>query len=100
MIPMGRVNYRSLDPVERVRELTWALVDDHIEDADWTELQKLLTDSPESRLAYLEAMQLHTDLLYRFKDQQDDGSIKQETTVLSFLGDSGTMQTPTLEVGS
>ncbi|MEX2168026.1 MAG: hypothetical protein WD851_01835 [Pirellulales bacterium] len=98
---MGRLNYRPADPTERVREITWALVDDHIKDAEWSELQTLLTDSTKARLAYIEAMQLHTDLLYHFKDRQADGAGgKPRTTVLSFLSDSGTMNTPTFEVGS
>lgn len=100
MIPMGRANYRNANPIERVRELTWALVDDHIEDTEWRELQKLLTDSAEARFAYIEAMQLHTDLLFHFRDQlADEAGVKSGTTVLSFLGDSGAMRTPTMEVG-
>ena len=98
---MGRMNHRPADQAERVREITWALVDEHIEDAEWSELQTLLTDSTEARLTYIEAMQLHTDLLYHFQDQHaDEAGGKPRTTVLSFLGDSETMNTPTFEVGS
>ena len=101
MIPMGRANIRPVDPSERVRELTWAMVDEQIEDNQWSELQKLLTDNTAARLAYIEAIQLHTDLLFHFRDPQTDESTKkQETPILGSLGGSAAIAAPTMEVGS
>jgi hypothetical protein len=93
VIPMGRAFSRPADSTERVRELTWAVVDDHIEDAEWNELQKLLTDSAESRLAYIEAIQLHTDLLFHFKEQSGDSN-KESDPVLGFLGNAAGIESP------
>lgn len=85
MIPMGRANF---NPADRVRELTWAMVDDHITDAEWSELQQHLANSAESRLAYIEAIQLHTDLLFHFKQDRPASSKQEPNTVLGFLGTS------------
>ena len=96
MIPMGREYSRSSDPTNRVQELTWAMVDDHLADAEWSELQKLLTDSAESRHAYIDAIQLHTDLLFHFQNQsaREVLPVEESTPVLGFLGDPVPVESP------
>lgn len=100
MIPMGSADQQMTDPNERVLELTWALVDDHLEEAAWNELQKSLVDSAAARQAYIQAMQLHTDLLFHYKDQRPADSTQGTPSILGCLGDSTAMTFPTLEVGS
>lgn len=100
MIPMGRANYRLVDPKERVRELTWALVDERIENAQWSELQKLLTDSVDARGAYIEAIQLHSDLLFHFKNQQaNDAKQEKETPILGSLESKDAIAAPAIGIG-
>lgn len=74
------------------------MVDDNIEDTEWIELQNLLTTSMEARLAYIEAIQLHTEMQYRFQDRAHDSGDKSPA-VLSFLGDTTGLSTPTFELG-
>jgi hypothetical protein len=88
---MGRANF---SPTDRVRELTWAMVDDFITDAEWSELQQHLNNSAEARLAYIEAIQLHSDLLYHFKEPPLSDSESNTSSVLGFLGDPGSVSSP------
>ena len=56
------------DPVvlERVQELTWALVDEQITDDEMRLLDNLLLSDDEARGTYIGCMQLHTDLMDHF----------------------------------
>ena len=51
-------------PRNRVRELTWAMIDQYLPDATWSELEALLERDSDARKEYIEAMQLHADLSF------------------------------------
>jgi hypothetical protein len=51
---------------ERVRELTWALLDDLITEEDMAALNGLLKTDESARREYLRCIQLHTDLQSHF----------------------------------
>jgi hypothetical protein len=51
---------------ERVRELTWALLDDLITEEEMTALNGLLKADERARSEYLRCIQLHTDLQSQF----------------------------------
>jgi hypothetical protein len=53
---------KNRQPAQRVHELTEKLVDQSILDAEWSELQALLTNSAEGRRAYIEPALLRADL--------------------------------------
>lgn len=98
---MGRANIQPADSADRVRELTWAMVDENLEDSQWSELQKLLTDSSSARFAYIEAMQLHTDLLFHFQDQHKGESKKDpDTPILGSIEASTAITSPTMGIGN
>lgn len=59
--------------LEQVEELTWALVDDHIDAAQLAELEKLLLDNEVARKTYVECMQMHADLHFMFNQNAKRG---------------------------
>ncbi len=83
-------NPRKPDPertvLERVQELTWALLDETITDDEKSLLDTLLLTGDAARTRYLECVQMHTDLMFHFaepaKTVAKSGS---QATVLSFL---------------
>ena len=52
--------------LERVQELTWALVDEEISDDEMTLLDTLLLSDDAARKHYLECVQLHADLMLHY----------------------------------
>jgi hypothetical protein len=52
--------------LEEAETLTWALLDDHLAEADAERLAKLLEQSEEARTRYIECVQLHVDLQDHF----------------------------------
>ncbi len=59
--------------LERVEELTWALVDDHIDEAEVAQLEKLLLEHESARKTYVECMQMHADLHLMFNKKAGVG---------------------------
>ncbi|MEX0867619.1 MAG: hypothetical protein WD030_09690 [Pirellulales bacterium] len=55
--------------LERVEELTWALVDDHIDEAEIAQLETLLLENESARKTYVECMQMHADLHFMFNQK-------------------------------
>ena len=69
---------------ERVQELTWALVDDQINDDEVQFLESLMLSDDKARGTYIECIQLHADLMSHFAAKNaPTGS--GNTQVLSFL---------------
>ncbi len=62
----------SDDPVvlERVQELTWALLDEQINDDEMTLLDSLLLADDAARRRYIECVQLHADLMAHYAPPQ------------------------------
>lgn len=52
--------------LDRVEELTWALVDEHIDDGEIAQLEKLLLEHEDARKTYVQCMQMHADLHFMF----------------------------------
>lgn len=69
MISMGRMKHQ---PAKRVLELTDKMVDERIPEAEWSELQALLTNSAEGRRTYVEVMLLQASLHYLFKKSRQE----------------------------
>ena len=51
---------------ERVQELTWALLDEQINDDEFMLLDNLLLSDEHARKSYVGCVQLHTDLMSHF----------------------------------
>jgi hypothetical protein len=73
--------------LDRVQELTWALLDDEIKDDEFSLLDTLLLSDDHARNRYVECVQLHVDLLAHYaaadaaKSPKDGG----KPSVLGFL---------------
>jgi hypothetical protein len=82
----------ELTVLDRVQELTWALLDDQITEDDISLLDTLLLTGESARSRYMECVQLHTDLMAHFaKENETAGKGSEKSPVLSFLnvGSSG-----------
>jgi hypothetical protein len=52
--------------LERVQELTWALVDEQITDDEMALLDNLLLSDDQARQRYIDCVQLHADLMWHY----------------------------------
>ena len=76
----------ELTALERVQELTWALLDDEIAEDEVSLLDTLLLTGESARNRYVECVQLHTDLMTHFaKENERAGKGGEKPPVLSFL---------------
>jgi hypothetical protein len=77
--------------LERVQELTWALLDEQISDDEMSLLDNLLLSDDAARNRYVECVQLHVDLLAHYASPAPAASAKpiSKSPVLGFLN-SGT----------
>ncbi len=78
------------DPVvnERVQELTWALVDEQINDDEMRLLDNLLLSDETARETYIGCVQLHTDLIEHFRQPAKPTATRTgKSLVLGFLSD-------------
>ena len=89
-----RANDANATIVERVQELTWALVDEQIDDDEMRLLDNLLLSDDGARDTYIACMQLHSDLMQEFVKPANDlpHAVPGQSPVLGFLGGA----TPTL----
>jgi hypothetical protein len=73
--------------LDRVQELTWAMLDEQIADDDRAWLDCALCSSAEARSTYLRCVQIHTDLTAYFAAPGKPASAKLVTKspVLGFL---------------
>jgi hypothetical protein len=72
---------------ERVQELTWALVDEQINQDEMQLLEGLLLSDDQARSTYIDCIQLHTDLSVHFaKAASGPATPDAQSPVLSFLG--------------
>jgi hypothetical protein len=73
--------------LDRVQELTWALLDEQIGDNDKAWLESALASSAEARTTYLRCVQIHADLSAHFAALGQPASAKPDTKspVLGFL---------------
>jgi hypothetical protein len=82
---------RNDDPeatvLERVQELTWALLDEDISDDEMSLLDTLLLTGDKARDRYIECIQLHTDLMAHYAEPKTaaGGVGGSKSPVLSFL---------------
>ena len=84
----SRANEANATIVERVQELTWALVDEQIDDDEMRLLDNLLLSDDGARETYIGCMQLHTDLMQQFAKPAKDSlsAVPDQSPVLGFLG--------------
>jgi hypothetical protein len=79
----------ELTALERVQELTWALLDDEITEDDVSLLDTLLLTGESARNRYVECVQLHTDLMTHFANEgESDGKGGEKLQIMSFLNAS------------
>jgi hypothetical protein len=79
---------------DRVQELTWALLDEEINDDEFRLLENLLLSDDQCRDSYIGCVQLHADLLTHFAAKGSDGTdATRKEPVLGFLSD----QMPTID---
>lgn len=72
--------------LERVQELTWALLDDTITEDEMSLLDTLLLTGDAARNRYVDCVRLHTDLMIHFNDPATaSGKSGAKSQVLSFL---------------
>jgi hypothetical protein len=73
--------------LDRTHELTWALLDEQITDAEMSELDLLLRTDGTARESYVRCMQLHADLASRFAPREKTPSTAgtKATQILGFL---------------
>ena len=62
----------SSEVADRVSLKTWELMDDQISESDLEQLNRDLESSVEARLAYVEALTMHVDLMQLFGNQDSD----------------------------
>jgi hypothetical protein len=76
--------------LERVQELTWAMLDDGISDDEMSLLDTLLLTGENARNRYIECVQLHTDLMAHYAAPSKKGAAgAAKSGVLSFLSGEG-----------
>jgi len=73
--------------LERVQELTWALVDEQITDDEMTLLENLLLSDDQARQRYVECVRLHAELTLHYAQPTPATSGKgpSKSPVLGFL---------------
>jgi hypothetical protein len=77
---------------ERVQGLTWALVENEIDEDELRLLENLLLSDDTARETYVDCVQLHTDLLSHFADAGKQPPAGGKSPVLGFLaGDAPPM---------
>jgi hypothetical protein len=75
-------------PLDRVHELSWALLDDNISNEARAELENLLLSDPAARDSYALCAQLHAELASFFAPTNAaPGKSAARTPVLGFLAD-------------
>jgi hypothetical protein len=77
---------------DRTQELTWALVDNCIDGQEFAELEDRLMNEVSARKAYLDCIQLHSELTDYFAAPKGGSAPSRlaKTPILGFLGsDSG-----------
>jgi hypothetical protein len=75
--------------LERVQELTWAMLDGAITDDELSLLDTLLLTGDEARCRYVECVQLHTDLMAHYSAPKTTVATQGTSTpVLGFLGNA------------
>jgi hypothetical protein len=85
--------------LERVQELTWALLDGEISDDELSLLDTLLLTGDDARNRYIECVQLHTDLMVHYADpNKSAGKASSQSPVLSFLTTSPSVDSPSSRV--
>jgi hypothetical protein len=82
----------STTELDRVQELTWALIDERISDGEKAWLDEALCCSEEARRTYLRCIQLHTELATHFAAPAPrTGTMPIATTPLLGLPGIGTL---------
>jgi len=78
---------------DRVQELTWALLDEQINDDEFILLDNLLLSDEKARESYIGCVQLHTELMSHFAVPRGktDSKIGGESPVLGFLNADSTL---------
>jgi hypothetical protein len=71
--------------LDRVEELTWAMLDDQISEHEFEQLNRTLLSDNKSRDSYLQCVQLHADLMAHFAETPCVAKRATGTTILGML---------------
>jgi hypothetical protein len=73
--------------IQRVQELTWAMIDEQITDDEFRLLENLLLSDDQARDTYVQCIQLHTGLMTQYAAPTLDATASgaNRTPVLGFL---------------
>ena len=89
---------------ERIQELTWAMLDEQINDDEFLLLDNLLLSDEKARDSYVGCVQLHADLMSYFATPKMDAGAKSGSgsQILGFLNTESPLglTTPTEETAS
>lgn len=77
----------AVDTTERqhVQELTWALLDDALCDAEFVDLERRMLNDASARTEYLRCMQLHAGLAAHFARTEPRADTTQDAPILGSL---------------
>ncbi len=76
------------DTLDRVHELSWALLDEHIAGEEMAELEDRLLNDSTARDSYIRCVQLHSDLISHYaQPAKASGGSPAKTPILGFLGE-------------
>ena len=92
----SRLSDPEITVLERVQELTWALLDEDISDDDMSLLDTLLLTGDKARDRYFECIQLHTDLMAHYAEPKKaiGGAPGSKSPALSFLNAGSSVDMP------
>jgi hypothetical protein len=77
--------------LDGTQDLVWALLDDHISNAEFAALEERLLADQTARETYIRCVQMHVDLNDHFKGDAAKPKLEQ---VLGFLGSASSTTTP------
>jgi hypothetical protein len=74
--------------LERVQELTWAMLDEQLSDDEFRLLENLLLSDDDARDTYVNCVQLHAELMSHYSPRQLEAATAagKSSPVLGFLG--------------
>jgi len=83
--------------VDRVQDLTWALLDECATEEDVALLDNLLLSDASARQSYIACIQLHTDLMGHYAKPTAPATPSGKLPVLGFLGQEMPVSFPSAE---
>jgi hypothetical protein len=90
-------NHTDDGALDRVQQLTWALLDEQISDDEFAQLNSTLLRDDKSRESYLNCVQLHADLMAHFAAPSERSGKRAGTQILGLDMPGLGFQSPSVE---